>query len=223
MLRLMEKNGIIVRSRFSQVCIGIALLSSTLLCARSITPSLYAGGDYGYTDNDADAVSGAFYDKKYTNPLTAHAGLGVTFSGRFYFGARYEYWFSGRTFRLGTNTSTDTLDYRLVGAEVGYTQGNHRVHFTFMAGAMYPLTLQVNAVSEGTTTNYTDSSLNLTYHANIMMTIRFSFIHSFYAQLGYRLNNPGDLTANGTSYISAENPDFDLSGLTLGTGILFSL
>lgn len=180
--------------------------------------TLFSGSlNYNYVSTPADEVAGATYSRQYAQPASLKIELGFPIGESIYLGFVFDSWMAGRTYNDGTSVVTDKLDYKVVGAELGYMGGNPRSFFAFTGFIGYPLNLQVVSTA-GTFTKA--GSRNLCYGARGLLGLRMTTWVALLMEAGYRIRDLGDLTSGTTSYIGQS---FTLTGFYISTGIGFTL
>lgn len=180
---------------------------------------LFGAFDWTGSQSRADAISAFSYSKKLNPAWIAGAGVGYLPFRPFYFGLRYEQWFTSRNYSVTGTAIKDTLNYQTLGLEAGFAIQNPRVRFLLLGSVNYPLKLSIsNTLGE----TYLSANAPLSYSARLMVAIRFSGLHSFFLEGGYRWASLKDLNSGNTPYINDGGPSgLDLSGLFAGVGILF--
>jgi len=179
---------------------------------------LFAGSlNYNYVSTTADEVAGATYSRQYAQPASLKIEMGFPILESVYLGFVFDSWIAGRKYDDGTTAVVDTLDYKVVGVELGYMGGNPRSFFAFTGFVGYPLNLQVTSTL-GTFTKA--GKRNLCYGARGLLGLRMTSWLTLLMEAGYRIRDLGDLTSGTTSYTGGS---FSLTGFYVSTGIGFTL
>lgn len=172
-----------------------------------------------FVSTTADELVGATYTRRFSNPASLKLELGFLPAKYLYLGFVFDLWKAGRTYDAGAGTIGDTLNYQVLGAEIGYFTGNPRAFIALTGFLGYPLTLNISS-STGEVFLPT-ARAQWVYGGRVLMGIRLSTILAIMVEAGYRLRNLGTFASNGTAFNSGEGLNF--SGFYISSGVGFTL
>lgn len=204
----------------------LALLVPSLVLAKApsirrsgqpFTVLFQATGEYSYSSNAADQLSGVHYTKWLRNSGVASLGLGAVYLKNIYSGLRYEYWVASRQYDLNGAMRTDFLSLNGPVIEAGYFSGYSRFFVLATVGAFYPLKNEVRSTGLEAGT-YTRSGRTIGYEARALVGVSFANFYSLLLTAGYRYVCLGNLTRGDVAYVPGGS-DLFLSGPFAGIGI----